>query len=1050
MHSENSSKMELTIEQILQKAIEAHKTGNLQDAETLYRAILHNQPNHPDANHNLGLLCVALNQVALAIPLFNKALKANKTKGQFWISYIDALIMENDLESAANTLAQGRKLGLAGEKVDALEAKLASINFISGSKASKKENFEISTNDIDNRPAIKDEKKDLSVNQTHSNFLKSPSPNELNALLKYCQLEQYDLAHDLATFITKKYPNHPFAWKALGTILQKTGKLNDACIVNQKVVNFSPNDPDAHYNLANTLKELGKLEEAQASYQKALVINPYDVEAYSNLGNTLQELGKLEEAQDSYQKALVIKPDFAEAHYNLGNTLQELGKLEEAQDSYQKALVIKPGFAQAHYSLANTLQKLGKLEEAQVSYQKALIIKPDNAEAFYNLGITLHELGKLEEAQVSYQKALVINPQYAEAYSNLGNALKELGKLEEAQANYQKALVIKPDFAKARYNLGITLHDLGKLEEAQASYQKALVIKPDYAEAYSNLGNTLKELGKLEEAQASYQKALVIKPDYAEAYSNLGSTLKELGKLEEAQASYQKALLINPNLAEAHYNLGLIYRECGLLEKTLSCLKSAIELNPHSIKFKWAFAICQIPKIYSSVDDIEICLDKFKLELNELNQFINFDKLDEAAEAAGIVLPYYLAYQEKNNKNFLTQYGELCCRIMKNWQNINSISSIHKSSKASFPRKIKIGIISSHIHYHSVWNSFLKGIVKNLNQQKFELHIFYLKNYVDEETKLARSLANSFTLGEKTLDYWAQKISASGLDIAFYPEIGMHPRTAQLAGMRIAPVQICSWGHPETSGLSTIDFYISSEFLECENSESNYTEKLIKLPGIGCYFEPPNLDSQEMNFFEMGLRDGATSLLCLGEPNKFSPRYDWVLIDIIKRLPNCQLIFMQDLYGASTILQRRLRDHLEKAGISFDKHILFLPPLSRQGFSALMKQSVALLDTIGISGFNTAMQAIGCGLPIITREGSFMRTRCASAILRILGLNELIAKSEKDYINLAEKVVLDQEFRSRIKAKILLNENLLYKDIGPVRALEDFFESTVLSEVLGH
>jgi len=982
MHSENSSKMELTIEQILQKAIEAHKTGNLQDAETLYRAILHNQPNHPDANHNLGLLCVALNQVALAIPLFNKALKANKTKGQFWISYIDALIMENDLESAANTLAQGRKLGLAGEKVDALEAKLASINFISGSKASKKENFEISTNDIDNRPAIKDEKKDLSVNQTHSNFLKSPSPNELNALLKYCQLEQYDLAHDLATFITKKYPNHPFAWKALGTILQKTGKLNDACIVNQKVVNFSPNDPDAHYNLANTLKELGKLEEAQASYQKALVINPYDVEAYSNLGNTLQELGKL----------------------------------EEAQDSYQKALVIKPGFAQAHYSLANTLQKLGKLEEAQVSYQKALIIKPDNAEAFYNLGITLHELGKLEEAQVSYQKALVINPQYAEAYSNLGNALKELGKLEEAQANYQKALVIKPDFAKARYNLGITLHDLGKLEEAQASYQKALVIKPDYAEAYSNLG----------------------------------STLKELGKLEEAQASYQKALLINPNLAEAHYNLGLIYRECGLLEKTLSCLKSAIELNPHSIKFKWAFAICQIPKIYSSVDDIEICLDKFKLELNELNQFINFDKLDEAAEAAGIVLPYYLAYQEKNNKNFLTQYGELCCRIMKNWQNINSISSIHKSSKASFPRKIKIGIISSHIHYHSVWNSFLKGIVKNLNQQKFELHIFYLKNYVDEETKLARSLANSFTLGEKTLDYWAQKISASGLDIAFYPEIGMHPRTAQLAGMRIAPVQICSWGHPETSGLSTIDFYISSEFLECENSESNYTEKLIKLPGIGCYFEPPNLDSQEMNFFEMGLRDGATSLLCLGEPNKFSPRYDWVLIDIIKRLPNCQLIFMQDLYGASTILQRRLRDHLEKAGISFDKHILFLPPLSRQGFSALMKQSVALLDTIGISGFNTAMQAIGCGLPIITREGSFMRTRCASAILRILGLNELIAKSEKDYINLAEKVVLDQEFRSRIKAKILLNENLLYKDIGPVRALEDFFESTVLSEVLGH
>jgi predicted O-linked N-acetylglucosamine transferase (SPINDLY family) len=115
-----------------------------------------------------------------------------------------------------------------------------------------------------------------------------------------------------------------------------------------------------------------------------------------------------------------------------------------------------------------------------------------------------------------------------------------------------------------------------------------------------------------------------------------------------------------------------------------------------------------------------------------------------------------------------------------------------------------------------------------------------------------------------------------------------------------------------------------------------------------------------------------------------------------------------------------------------------------------MKQSITLLDTIGISGFNTAMQAIGCGLPIITREGSFMRTRSASAILQTLGLEELIAKSEHDYINLVEKVVLDQEFRSKIKSKICLNENLLYKDMRTIKALEDFFESAVFSDILGH
>jgi predicted O-linked N-acetylglucosamine transferase (SPINDLY family) len=156
---------------------------------------------------------------------------------------------------------------------------------------------------------------------------------------------------------------------------------------------------------------------------------------------------------------------------------------------------------------------------------------------------------------------------------------------------------------------------------------------------------------------------------------------------------------------------------------------------------------------------------------------------------------------------------------------------------------------------------------------------------------------------------------------------------------------------------------------------------------------------------------------------------------------------MQDLYGSSAIFKKRLQSHFETAGISFDKHIVFLPPLSRQGFSTLMKQSVALLDTIGISGFNTAMQAIGCGLPIITREGSFMRTRSVSAILKTLGLDELIAKSEKDYINLVEKAVLDQEFFIQIKSKIRLNEKLLYKDIRAIRALEDFFEKAMLSPI---
>ena len=94
--------MELTIDQALQKAVEAHKAGKLQDAESLYQAILQAQPNHPDANHNLGVLAVSVNKSEAALPLFKTALEANPSQGQFWLSYVDTLIKKNQFDNSRN------------------------------------------------------------------------------------------------------------------------------------------------------------------------------------------------------------------------------------------------------------------------------------------------------------------------------------------------------------------------------------------------------------------------------------------------------------------------------------------------------------------------------------------------------------------------------------------------------------------------------------------------------------------------------------------------------------------------------------------------------------------------------------------------------------------------------------------------------------------------------------------------------------------------------------------------------------------------------------
>ena len=367
--------MQKTLEQALQRAIEAHKAGKLQDAESLYRAILQAQPNHPDANHNLGIMAASLNQTEAALPLFKIALEANPNQGQFWLSYIDALIKEKQFENASSVLEQGKKLGLAGEKIEALEAKLTVILLALNSKSLFESKAPSVIQQLKKVSTKKEKKKNSLRNLISLNQTKSPTQIEINSLLEHYKKGQYDLAQNLAITLTQQYPSHPFSWKVLGALFIQSGKLEDSVIANQKVLEISPSDEEAHSNLGITLKELGRLEEAATSYKKALAIKSDLAEVHYNLGITFQELGRLEEAATSYKKAISIKPDYAEAHSNMGNTLKQLGRLNDAQTSYKSAIAIKPDYAEAYSNLSITLKEIGRLDDALVTVIKSIKIK---------------------------------------------------------------------------------------------------------------------------------------------------------------------------------------------------------------------------------------------------------------------------------------------------------------------------------------------------------------------------------------------------------------------------------------------------------------------------------------------------------------------------------------------------------------------------------------------------------------------------------------------------------------------------------------------------
>ncbi|MDA8678622.1 tetratricopeptide repeat protein, partial [Luminiphilus sp.] len=296
--------MELTVDQALQQGIAAHKEGKLQDAESFYRAILQAQPNHPDANHNLGVLAVAVGKLHEAIPLFKLALETNPQIEQFWLSYIDVLITVERFDEAQRVLVEGEKSSVSPEKLDALHQRLQGRAPKGATKTEKGQT------QSEKRKKLAEKKKSKKGKAQTASSSAAPSQDQMNHLLGHYQAGRLGEAEALATLLTQQFPQHPFGWKVLGVVLQQTGRLAESLAPMQSAVALSARDTEAHYNLGITLQELGRLDEAKASYRQAITLKPDFAEAHYNLGNTLKDLGRLDEAEASYRQAITLKPDY--------------------------------------------------------------------------------------------------------------------------------------------------------------------------------------------------------------------------------------------------------------------------------------------------------------------------------------------------------------------------------------------------------------------------------------------------------------------------------------------------------------------------------------------------------------------------------------------------------------------------------------------------------------------------------------------------------------------------------------------------------------------
>jgi predicted O-linked N-acetylglucosamine transferase (SPINDLY family) len=338
--------------------------------------------------------------------------------------------------------------------------------------------------------------------------------------------------------------------------------------------------------------------------------------------------------------------------------------------------------------------------------------------------------------------------------------------------------------------------------------------------------------------------------------------------------------------------------------------------------------------------------------------------------------------------------------------------------------------------------AILDGWFRSFDRERFELVVFSLSERDDTETAKARAQSDVFFGGPKSLAQWVAGLREQNCEVLIHPAVGLDTMALRLASLRLAPVQINSWGHPDTSGLPTLDYYVSAECFEPADAQDYYSERLILLPHLGNRVQPLNFTNGNPDFAKLNIDLERPILVCPGTPYKYQPTYDHVFTDIARRIPDAQLIFfMRPGEALSGVFRARIVKEFEAAGLEVKDHVRFLPWLAFPDFHALLRRADVMLDTIGFSGYNTAVQAMECGLPLVTREGRFLRGRLASGVLRRIDLHELIAPSEADYVNLVVKLVTDRDYRTHIRHEIEQRRPRLFDDRSAMGPFQEFLAS---------
>ena len=616
----------------------------------------------------------------------------------------------------------------------------------------------------------------------------------------------------------------------------------------------------------------------------------------------------------------------------------------------------------------------------------------------------------------------MINSAEASRWLDLGAAHAASGDAAEACAAFAQAYGVAPENPQVGFMYAQALAGAGRLAEAMPVAEAAVAAHPDDASLLRLMLELHQAAGDLKRALAVAARLETVAPLDPLVRVRRGRLWMMVADANAAVVAFEGALAIDPQCRPALDGLADLWRLEGETEKAGEVLRrrAAVPDTPEiqaAARFK---AATMQPVVAHDVAEVDMAREAFRAGLARGPETSFADPW-----ALGLGPSFYLGYQARDDRPLQEAQAAYFLAATP------SLGFVAPHVGRGSAGRIRIGIVSNFFSKHTVGYQTL-GLATQLDRARFDLVLFRTPGagrdsataafgpIVDLPPDLARA---------------RQVIAAAGLDVLHYPEIGMDHFTYFLAFSRLATLQTMAWGHPITSGLPSIDLFLSVDGMEPVDAAAHYRERLVRLAGLsfaGARPAPPDIAD--------GLLDKTRpAYVCAQSLFKAHPDFDPLLAGILRQDPHGLIYFIGHSPATTAIFRARLE---RRCGADIAR-IRFLPRMNGAQFLALVRAADVLLDIPQWSGGKTSLEALAMGTPIVHHSGAFMRGRHLRAFYRRMGMDTMIANTAEAYAALAVRAVHDAAFRTGVRGEIAARSGALFDDVASIREIENLWSQAL-------